>query len=117
MNRMYRLSEWADGEIRVNYLQAKNRKAQIKILCALTLLNVAEVCAILRAGGIDPEYQPKRKQPKKGRKLYDWETVLDLYKKGMTDAEIYRETGIRIGTICMWRTREKLPKNTKRMMK
>jgi len=58
-----------------------------------------EEAAYVKATGLRP------------RTKYDWDAVMCLYRKGMNDGEISRETGIPKRTVHGWRYRNHLPSN------
>lgn len=81
-----------DGEIRTSYRQAKNQKAQIKILAELNACSVAEICDIL---GVEP---PKRTG---GRKYLphkwtdeDLRILYNMLRSGYSYTDIGRVIGV-----------------------
>ena len=51
------------------------------------------------------------------RILLDHEFAMELYSRGLTDAEIAKQSGVRSGAVCKWRNKLGLPANKKRRLK
>ena len=51
------------------------------------------------------------------RILLDHEFAMELYRRGLTDAEIAKQSGVRSGAVCKWRNKLGLPANKKRRLK
>ena len=51
------------------------------------------------------------------RIMLDHEFAMELYRRGLTDAEIAKQSGVRSGAVCKWRNKLGLPANKKRRLK
>ena len=51
------------------------------------------------------------------RILLDHEFAMELYRRGLTDAEIAKQSGVYVKTVGKWRNRMGLPANKKRRLK
>ena len=51
------------------------------------------------------------------RILLDHEFAMELYRSGLTDAEIAKQSGVYVKTVGKWRNRMGLPVNKKRRLK
>lgn len=45
------------------------------------------------------------------RIMLDHEFAMELYRRGLTDAEIAKQSGVRSGAVCKWRNKLGLPPN------
>ena len=90
-----------EGEIVRDYLQAKDREAQVAILADLNLTTRSHILDILSQNGVNVHK----------RKLGDHE-LMRLYKDGLNDSQIARELGVSATAINRWRI--KLDANFKR---
>lgn len=100
-------------EICVRYRQAKDKKAQIRILADLNAASKQEIISVLEAAGIPLPEKPARKTPDKPKseKTFKFDTDLakQLYDKGLIDAEISELVGVSNSTIWKWRKHQGLP--------
>lgn len=81
-----------EGEIVRDYLQAKDREAQVAILADLNLTTRSHILDILSQNGVNVHK----------RKLGDHE-LMRLYKDGLNDSQIARELGVSATAINRWR--------------
>ena len=51
------------------------------------------------------------------RIMLDHEFAMELYRRGLTDAEIAKQSGVYVKTVGKWRNRMGLPANKKRRLK
>ena len=51
------------------------------------------------------------------RIMLDHEFAMELYRRGLTDAEIAKQSGVYVGTVSKWRNKLGLPANKKRRLK
>ena len=51
------------------------------------------------------------------RIMLDHEFAMELYRHGLTDAEIAKQSGVYVKTVSKWRNRMGLPANKKRRLK
>ena len=51
------------------------------------------------------------------RIMLDHEFAMELYSRGLTDAEIAKQSGVYVKTVSKWRNRMGLPANKKRRLK
>ena len=51
------------------------------------------------------------------RIMLDHEFAMELYRRGLADAEIAKQSGVRSETVCKWRNKLGLPANKKRRLK
>lgn len=51
------------------------------------------------------------------RILLDHEFAMELYRRGLTDADIAKQSGVYVKTVSKWRNRTGLPANKKRRLK
>lgn len=86
-----------EGEIVRDYLQAKDRKAQVAILADLNLTTRSHILDILAQNGVNVHK----------RKLEDHE-LMRLYKDGLNDSQIARELGVSATAIKHWRIKNGL---------
>ena len=89
-----------NAEIVGDYRQAKNKRAQIKILADLNDTAADTIKEILRKAG---EHLPKTK--------LDSDKMEELYRKGLTDSEIAAAVGCSPSGVRSWRERKDLPRN------
>ena len=90
----------SEGEIRMMYRQAKNRKMQIRILSELTLKPKEEIVRIINGGTIEPP-KPKLVKPinerhkGKGMKWTEEETLwlLEAMQNGVKTADMVEHLG------------------------
>lgn len=92
-----------EGEIVRDYLQAKDREAQVAILADLNLTTRSHILDILSQNGVNVHK----------RKLEDHE-LMRLYKDGLNDSQIARELGVSATAIKHWRIKNGLDANFKR---
>lgn len=93
-----------NAEIVADYRQAKNKRAQIKILADLNATGMSVIKEILRDAG---EVLP--------RAPLDGAQIEALYKHGLSDEKIAKEMGCSPGSIANWRKRNGgLPPNGSR---
>lgn len=92
-----------EGEIVRDYLQAKDRKAQIGILAELNLTSKNHILAILARYGLDakdcilkPEENPE---------------FMRLYRDGLNDTEMAKALEVSHDTVRRWRRRNGLDSN------
>lgn len=92
-----------EGEIVRDYLQAKDREAQVSILADLNLTTRSHVLDILAKHGLDVR-----------RKNLEGNELMSLYKDGLNDSQIARELGVSATAIKRWRIKNGLDANFKR---
>ena len=87
-------------EIVRSYRQAKDQKAQIKILAELNTCSVEEIRRVLADEGVLAEEPQKAKSP---AKRFDAERALALYGEGRSDEAIAEALGVSGDTVTKWR--------------
>lgn len=87
-------------EIVRSYRQAKDRKAQIKILAELNACSVKKIRQTLADEGVLAEEPQKAKSP---AKRFDSERALALYGEGRSDEAIAEALGVPSDTVTRWR--------------
>ena len=87
-------------EIVRSYRQAKDQKAQIKILAELNTCSVEEIRRVLADEGVLAEEPQKAKSP---AKRFDAERALALYGEGGSDEAIAEALGVSGDTVTKWR--------------
>lgn len=96
---------YSENEICTIYRNAKDSIDKIKLLEELAMLPKKEIVEILNKNGY------KVKKIRNTRKKYNDEDFLELYNKGLNDAEIAREMSCSEGTVNFWRQDNKLISN------
>lgn len=92
-----------EGEIVRDFLQAKDRKAQVEILAQRNLISESDVLAVLARNGVDVK-DCKSENPK----------FMRLYKEGLSDPKMAEALGVSCDTVRRWRRRNGLPNNFRR---
>ena len=107
--------QMSDGEICRDYLQAKNRIKQIKILANLNACSYKTIERILEKSGLEIETAQTRTRKNGNRKTISYkinaEKAMKMYLNGLSDVEIARNLKLSHSTICKWRKRNNLPSN------
>ena len=107
----------SNDEICVRYRQAKDKKAQIKILADLNATSKQEIISVLESAGIPlPEKvkQAKPDKPKSQRTFkFDEDLARQLYDQRLMDKEIAERLGVSKTTIFKWRSQYSLPSQKK----
>lgn len=99
-----------DDEICVRYRQARDKKAQIKILADLNATSKQEIISVLEDAGIPLPEKLKLDKPKPPRVFkFDENLARQFYVQGMMDKEIAEQLGVSKTTIFKWRTQNSLP--------
>lgn len=118
-----------DGEIITDYRQAKDQKAQVKILAEQNCVSVLEMRLKLSKLGLlpnDDHTHPKQQPDKKKHKASSMEDLLlnvdrkvygkldearakELYDKGLGDQRIANTLNVAKSTVASWRKRIGLP--------
>lgn len=88
-------------EITQSYLQAKDRKAQVRILAELNLTSKQAIMDVLARRGAAQKEQFAPKE----------ETRMLLYRLGLNDREIAERLGVDRQIILLWRRKNNLTAN------
>lgn len=124
-----------DGEIITDYRQAKDQKAQVKILAEQNCVSVLEMRLKLSKLGLlsndDPNHQKRQSDKKKhkassmedlllnvDRKVYgklDEARAKELYDQGMGDQRIANALNVAKSTVASWRKRNGLPNHQQQL--
>ncbi|MBR0081564.1 MAG: hypothetical protein IJP98_02355 [Clostridia bacterium] len=89
---------YTDGELRTMYRDAKDKRAQIKIIQELCCRSREEVIEKLRSIGLEVEDGEKRTKPKKKRKAPN--VVCEWTPETIEEVRQLAATGVYINTIC-----------------